>query len=109
MRILKLTTRATVAVLGVLFLLSVPARAAIPQAERDALLALYNSTGGPLWTNHTNWGGAPGTENTWFGVTTDGGNTTVQQIWLPSNHLVGPLPTELGNLANLQALILNNN
>ncbi len=54
--------------------------AAIPAAERQALIDLYNSTNGASWTNNTGWKTAPlhtdgfampGTENTWFGVTTD--------------------------------------
>ncbi|MER2529260.1 MAG: hypothetical protein ABTR07_15155 [Candidatus Competibacter denitrificans] len=47
------------------------ASAAIPLAERDALIALYNSTDGDNWTIKTNWNGAAGTECTWAGVTCD--------------------------------------
>ena len=36
------------------------AAAAIPQAERDALIDLYDSTGGPAWTDSAGWLGAPG-------------------------------------------------
>ncbi len=31
------------------------ANAQIPTVERDALIALYNSTDGANWTNNTNW------------------------------------------------------
>jgi hypothetical protein len=34
----------------------------IPDQERQALIALYNSTNGASWTNSENWLGAPGTE-----------------------------------------------
>ena len=43
--------------------------AQIPQIERDALVALYNSTDGANWTDNTGWMGAAGTECLWFGVT----------------------------------------
>ena len=38
--------------------------AAIPTSERDALIALYNSTDGDNWNDNTNWLGAPGTDGT---------------------------------------------
>jgi PKD repeat protein len=72
-------------------------------------MALYNATNGPNWTNNAGWGGPLGTENTWYGVTTDAGNTTVLRINLQRNNLAGILPTELGNLTNLQTLLLNGN
>ena len=39
-----------------------------PQIERDALVALYNSTDGANWTDNTGWMGEAGTECSWFGV-----------------------------------------
>jgi hypothetical protein len=92
-----------------------PASGSIPPQERASLIALYNSTDGDNW--YENWGwktpplagdcfALPGTENTWRGITCDPGNTTVQSISLGSNNLNGFLPTELGNLANLQYLNL---
>ena len=40
--------------------LAATAQAAIPAAERNVLIALYNSTNGDSWTDNTNWktGGA---------------------------------------------------
>jgi hypothetical protein len=43
--------------------------AEFPQIERDALVALYNSTDGANWTDNTGWMGAAGTECLSFGVT----------------------------------------
>ena len=40
----------------------------VPQIERDALIALYNSTDGANWTDNTGWLGEAGTECSWFGV-----------------------------------------
>jgi hypothetical protein len=94
--------------LGVL--LVVPfAQADIPAAEREALIALYDSTGGASWENNDNWLGPPGSENTWYGVTTDAGNTTVKEISLYNNNLVGILPAQLAQLSNLEFLTLDRN
>ena len=86
----------------------------LPQAQRDALIALYNSTNGAGWNNRTNWRNfddtdfnAPGTEWTWYGVTTNGDNSCVTSINLDNNHLVGTLPTELGVLSCLTTLWLS--
>jgi len=83
--------------------------AAIPAAERQALIDFYNSTHGANWTTKTNWLEAAGTENTWFGVTTDAGNTAVLALQLPNNNLVGTLSASLSNLSNLQNLHLSAN
>ena len=71
------------------------------------LVALYNATGGPNWTNNSNWlSNQPLSE--WFGVTVD---TTdrVEHLNLSSNNLRGTLPTGLAQLSNLKSLNLNNN
>jgi Leucine-rich repeat (LRR) protein len=84
--------------------------AAIPASERQALVDLYNSTNGAAWSNRGNWLGAPGTECTWFGVTCDSGQTTVNLLSLNGNNLAGgPLPSSIGSLTQLQMLALANN
>jgi len=71
-----------------------------------ALVALYNSTGGANWVNHTNWlTTAP--VNTWYGVTTY--NWRVTGIALDSNNLKGTIPVSLKNLPYLSVLNLSNN
>jgi hypothetical protein len=84
-------------------------QAAIPPAERQALLDLYNSTNGPGWTNNTGWGAPAGTECTWYGVTCDAGETTVVQLVLSDNGLSGSIPAGLDNLSGLQVLNLSFN
>lgn len=82
----------------------------VPDAiELAALRALYTSTNGPAWTNHTNWlqGTTLAEASTWYGVTVRDGD--VQQLNLYSNRLSGPLPAELGQLTRLQYLDLQNN
>jgi hypothetical protein len=105
------TLKSVKTVLILFFLLScnLVLSAAIPAAERQALIDLYNLTNGAGWYNKTNWIGAAGTENTWFGVTTDAGNTTVRELSLPNNNLVGTLPDSLGNQTNLRWLDLHSN
>ncbi len=85
------------------------AHAAIPQTERDALVAFYNSTNGPVWAAWTKWLDAPGTECTWTGVKCDAAETTVISLELPENHISGSIPAELGSLTALAVLDLNTN
>ena len=76
-------------------------------SDRDILVAFYNATGGPNWTNNTNWLSDEPIGN-WHGVTTnsDGG---VTEVSLAGNGLVGNLPSELGDLAALGWLFLGDN
>ena len=72
--------------------------------DRAALVALYEATGGPNWVNSDNWlTDAPLGE--WHGVSVDG-QGRVTWLFLSENGLIGPVPPELGNLANLQQLYL---
>ena len=73
-----------------------------PETDREALIALYNATGGPNWSGDYNWlSDVPIGE--WEGVTTDG-NGRVIGLALLGNQLTGEIPPELGNLANLEDL-----
>ena len=99
-------------------------------SQREALVALYNATDGPNWTNNSNW--LSGNDiSTWYGVSVSNGwvtrldllnnnltgsisgeldnlsNLTV--LWLDGNQLSGAIPIQLSNLSNLTALHLNNN
>ncbi|MBJ55693.1 MAG: hypothetical protein CMQ46_10580, partial [Gammaproteobacteria bacterium] len=76
-------------------------------SQRDALLALYNATGGANWNNNDGWLGEPGTECNWHGVSCQNGLVT--QIDLGGNNLVGTLPAELGSLSSLTGLWLWDN
>jgi gliding motility-associated-like protein len=78
----------------------------VSTAERDALVALYNSTNGSAWADNTNWDTA-NPVSTWFGVTVV--SNSVTRIELPSNNLTGSLPADLLNLTNLTFLKLDNN
>jgi len=67
-----------------------------------ALIAFYNSTGGPDWTNNTNWLNGPVSE--WYGITVK--DNRVSEIDLHSNNLIGTIPPEIGNLDSLERLKL---
>lgn len=82
---------------------SVPARS----PDRPSLVALYNATDGPQWTNGENWlSDRP--IGSWYGVTTDS-EGRVTRLILNGNNLAGPLPDRLGNLSHLTELDLADN
>ncbi|GAA4273919.1 leucine-rich repeat domain-containing protein [Aquimarina gracilis] len=74
----------------------------IPQAEKDALIAFYNATGGPNWTNTWDLNSSA---SSWYGITynTDG---RVSAIDLRDNNLTGSLPREIGDFSELETLFL---
>ena len=73
-------------------------------ADREALEALYEATGGPDWSDRANWlSAAPLGE--WFGVDTDS-DGRVTRLALPGNGLSGEIPSALGQLASLERLDL---
>ena len=75
--------------------------------DRAALMALYNSTDGPRWTNNENWGSTLPLDD-WYNVNTDAdGRVTYLALW--ENNLRGTLPAELGNLDQLTELPLQDN
>jgi Leucine-rich repeat (LRR) protein len=78
----------------------------IPQAECEALVALYNSTNGANWTINTNWL-LTDTPCSWYRVGCGDGHVT--SLVLGSNQLTGSIPVELGSLALLTDLELELN
>ncbi len=76
-------------------------------SDRDILTALYDATGGPDWAANENWlTDAPLAE--WHGVETNE-QGRVKVLRLANNALAGPIPAELGQLAELTDLFLWNN
>ena len=84
------------------FLVNVPAN-----ADRDALIALYEATNGPNWSKRTNWlSNAP--LDSWEGVSVNA-EGRVTGLNLVLNDLEGHLPPELGWLTELTSLDLRFN
>ena len=78
-----------------------------PDSDRAALIALYDATDGPNWTNRTNWLSDEPLEH-WYGVTTDD-DGRVTQLLLRENNLNGPIPAAVGNLTGLVRLDFQGN
>ena len=77
------------------------------ETDRQALVALYNATDGRNWFRNDNWlSDKPIKE--WAGVRTDDAGRVVA-LTLTQNRLIGEMPAELGNLANLTHLFLADN
>ena len=90
------------------------------QIERDALISLYMATGGDAWGGNSGWKDSPVladgfnedpcTAPLWHGVTCSSlknsttSEYTVTSINLEFNGLTGEIPSELGNLSNLEYL-----
>ena len=90
----------------------------VTNPDRSALVALYHATDGPNWVNNENWLTDVPLRN-WYGVMTDASGRVVRvdlrgrwdseaTEWV-SHGLSGPIPPELGSLANLEWLNLASN
>ena len=79
-----------------------------PAQDRAALVVLYNATGGPNWTDNTNWRYFREPLSEWHGVSTDE-QGRVEELRLSANGLNGTVGAELGVLTRLTGLYLNDN
>ncbi|MXW03701.1 MAG: hypothetical protein F4Z81_01400 [Gemmatimonadetes bacterium] len=78
-----------------------------PSVDREALIAFYNETGGPDWTNRSNWvSNTP--IGTWYGVSADGDGRVVG-LRLRDNNLSGSMPADLRHLGELKTMDLGLN
>ena len=72
--------------------------------DREALIALYNSTDGPNWKVSTNWLSEEPL-GLWHGVST-GAEGRVTELILTRNNLKGSIPPDIARLQNLTDLNL---
>ncbi len=104
----KRLTRSVLA--GLLALVTVTSvNAAIPASERQALIDVYNGTGGAAWTNRSGWLGTVGTECSWYGATCNATETNIKSLTLAENNLRGALPPTLNRLTEIEAITVVNN
>ena len=99
-----MTTSRIAFVFAILFLaISLPAQ--VSQGDSLALVAFYNAFDGPNWDDSEGWLTDP--VGSWKGITIEDGRVT--RISLAGNNLTGSLPDEMGNLAALWYVYLNQN
>ena len=90
----------------------------VTDADRAALVALYEATDGPNWINSENWlTDAPLGE--WYGVDTDAAGRVIRMDlagrrnpeggFYVQHGLSGPIPPEIGDLTGLEWLYLSDN
>jgi hypothetical protein len=66
---------------------------ATPQYQKDSLLALYSSAGGPFWVNIWNISTDPCDDpSLWFGVGCNAARNSVTFLDVSNNNLTGSLP-----------------
>jgi len=76
----------------------------VSQTEKEALIALYNTTQGEQW--NTTWNLSTPIES-WYGVTVE--DNQVVELNLHMNNLQGTLPQEIGGLIHLRKINLGFN
>ena len=78
-----------------------------PSSDREVLVALFEATDGPAWNDNDNWLTDEPLED-WHGVNTDDYGR-VNELFLYDNNLSGHIPSELGNLTELEESDLGKN
>ena len=73
----------------------------------NALLALYQQTGGAYWKILNGWGRDDQPVEKWEGLIFEDGKLT--SIWLTDVNMKGDLPAEIADLKDLSELYLNHN
>jgi hypothetical protein len=90
----------------ILLLFQFKSNAQVIEQDSLALVAFYNSTGGPNWDNNSNW--LTGPVSIWYGITVEGDRVTELKFY-SDNNLNGFISEEIGNLNELVKLIISNN
>lgn len=77
-----------------------------PERQRQALMDLYDATGGDDWHYKDNWGSDLPLKE-WYGIYTDR-NGSVTAVVLDGNGLVGELPESIGDLGYIDIYLSSN-
>ena len=100
--------RATISATAGGVTVTVPVTVADARAtNREALVALYNATGGRYWNKNEGWNSGASLED-WHGVEVNPAGEVIA-LDLDGNHLAGPIPSEIGQLISLRRLNLASN
>ena len=78
------------------------------QREREILKKLFEATNGNGWKITDGWTDDNANVCTWYGIECQE-DSSVESIFLGSNHLVGSVPKEIFELSNLKTLSLYSN
>ena len=78
-----------------------------PLSDREILVTVYETTGGPNWRNRDNWLTDVPLRD-WYGVGVDASGR-VERLRLGENGLSGSIPAEISELADLERLYLDEN
>ena len=95
--------------LVLVFVLVVPARGQDGKIEQDraVLKTLWNKANGANWKKDSNWlSDKPLKE--WYGVKTNAHGRVVE-LKLNNNNLIGAIPSEIGELSELEKLDMSKN
>lgn len=96
----------TITLLTIFLLNCNHAPAQVLQQDSLALVAFYNSTGGPNWYNNSNW--LTGPVGTWYGVTVEGERVKELKFY-SDNNINGFIPEEIGSLDEVETFVIGNN
>jgi hypothetical protein len=77
--------------------------------QRYSLNTIYFATSGPAWVNNEMWASdshpcGDGTATEWFGVQCDADGVVIEFLSLPTNDMIGSLPSEIRGLSGLKSL-----
>lgn len=78
------------------------------EIERKALVALYNSAGGPSWVRKTNWLSSMPVSD-WAGITMTDDGRHVKGIEIMWDNVTGYIPEEIGDLSELEFINIGSN
>jgi len=99
-------------IISILFILSIflnISYAEIHLLEKEALIDIFDKTGGEHWIESEKWKKEPGNECSWEGVICNNTGTNVIKLDLSYKGVIGDIPSSIANLSFLEALILNDN